>query len=178
METMDLISQNQSLEKKDQGSEAISYKEIQFLVFECAENFYGIDILKITEILKPVPVTRLPNAEDFVLGVINLRGNIVPVLDVKKILKNEYTELNSFNRIIVCNIFNKQLGLLVDKVLEVVTLREDQIEGGEVKNFSDNYIEGVGRTKERLFLIFNLPLLMEQYKPKELKSELKQLELE
>jgi purine-binding chemotaxis protein CheW len=52
--------------------------------------------------------------------------------------------------------------------LEVVTLREDQIEGGEIKNFSENYIEGVGRSKDKLFLIFNLPLLVEQYKPKEL----------
>jgi purine-binding chemotaxis protein CheW len=138
------------------------------LVFESANNLYGIDILKITEILKPVQVTRLPNAENFVLGVINLRGNIVPVIDIRKILKNEYTELTNLSRIIVSNIYNKNLGLLVERVLEVVTLREDQIEGGEIKNFSENYIEGVGRSKDKLFLIFNLPLLVEQYKPKEL----------
>lgn len=67
---------------------------------------------------------------------------------------------------------------MVEKVLEVVTLREDQIEGGEVRNFSDNYIEGVGRSRDKLFLIFNLPLLVEQYKQKENKKikELKTLE--
>ena len=152
----------------DKESENRQFRETQFLVFESANNLYGIDILKITEILKPVQVTRLPNAENFVLGVINLRGNIVPVIDIRKILKNEYTELTNFSRIIVSNIYNKNLGLLVEKVLEVVTLREDQIEGGEIKNFSENYIEGVGRNKDKLFLIFNLPLLVEQYKPKEL----------
>ncbi|MCX7811513.1 MAG: chemotaxis protein CheW [Leptospiraceae bacterium] len=152
----------------DKESENRQFRETQFLVFESANNLYGIDILKITEILKPVQVTRLPNAENFVLGVINLRGNIVPVIDIRKILKNEYTELTNFSRIIVSNIYNKNLGLLVERVLEVVTLREDQIEGGEIKNFSENYIEGVGRSKDKLFLIFNLPLLVEQYKPKEL----------
>ncbi len=152
----------------DKESEIRQFRETQFLIFESANNLYGIDILKITEILKPVQVTRLPNAENFVLGVINLRGNIVPVIDVRKILKNEYTELTNFSRIVVSNIYNKNLGLLVEKVLEVVTLREDQIEGGEIKNFSENYIEGVGRSKDKLFLIFNLPLLVEQYKPKEL----------
>jgi purine-binding chemotaxis protein CheW len=152
----------------DKESENRQFRETQFLVFESANNLYGIDILKITEILKPVQVTRLPNAENFVLGVINLRGNIVPVIDIRKILKNEYTELTNLSRIIVSNIYNKNLGLLVERVLEVVTLREDQIEGGEIKNFSENYIEGVGRSKDKLFLIFNLPLLVEQYKPKEL----------
>jgi len=153
-------------------------KEIQFLVFESANNIYGIDILKITEILKPVPATRLPNAENFVLGVINLRGNIVPVLDIKKILKNEYTDLTNFTRIVVCNIYNKNLGLLVERVLEVVTLREDQIEGGEIKNFSENYIQGIGRSKDKLFLIFNLPLLVEQYKSKDNLKELNYTEME
>jgi purine-binding chemotaxis protein CheW len=152
----------------DKESENRQFRETQFLVFESANNLYGIDILKITEILKPVQVTRLPNAENFVLGVINLRGNIVPVIDIRKILKNEYTELTNLSRIIVSNIYNKNLGLLVERVLEVVTLREDQIEGGEIKNFSENYIEGVGRSKDKLFLIFNLPLLVQQYKPKEL----------
>jgi len=150
----------------DKESENRQFRETQFLVFESANNLYGIDILKITEILKPVQVTRLPNAENFVLGVINLRGNIVPVIDIRKILKNEYTELTNLSRIIVSNIYNKNLGLLVERVLEVVTLREDQIEGGEIKNFSENYIEGVGRSKDKLFLIFNLPLLVQQYKPK------------
>jgi purine-binding chemotaxis protein CheW len=152
----------------DKESENRQFRETQFLVFESANNLYGIDILKITEILKPVQVTRLPNAENFVLGVINLRGNIVPVIDIRKILKNEYTELTNLSRIIVSNIYNKNLGLLVERVLEVVTLREDQIEGGEIKNFSENYIEGVGRSKDKLFLIFNLPLLVQQYKPKDL----------
>lgn len=152
-------------------------KEIQFLVFESANNFYGIDILKINEILKPVPVTRLPNSEEFVLGVINLRGNIVPVIDVRKILIHHFTELTNTSRIIVCNIFNKNIGILVERVMEVVSLKEDQIEGGELRNFSNNYIEGIGRSNDKLFLIFNLPLLVQQYnQQKEIKQEIKSLE--
>ncbi|MFN3605415.1 MAG: chemotaxis protein CheW, partial [Leptonema sp. (in: bacteria)] len=122
-------------------------------------------ILKVNEILKPVLVTRLPNAENFVLGVINLRGNIVPVIDIKKILKNCYTELTNFSRIVVCNVNQKLIGLLVDKVLEVKTLKASEIEGREVRNFSDNYVEGIGKINNKFFLVFNLPLLLNQYQP-------------
>lgn len=136
--------------------------EIQYLLFESANSVYGLNILKINEILKPVVVTRLPNAEDFVLGVMNLRGNIVPVFDIKKIIKNDYTEITNFSRIIVCNINQKLFGLLVDRVLEVAILKENEIEGEEVKNFSNDYIEGIGKSKNKFFLVFNLPLLLNQ----------------
>ncbi len=151
----------------DSNNQEEYFNEKQYLIFETAGNNYGIDILKIGEILKPVKVTRLPNAEVEVLGVINLRGNIVPVIDVRKVLIKEYTKLTNFSRIIVCNIYNKNLGLLVEKVVEVQNLREDQLEGIEVKNFSQNYIEGVGRGKDKIFLIFNLPLLIQDYGKKE-----------
>ncbi len=136
--------------------------EVQYLLFESSNNIYGINILKINEILKPVEVTRLPNAEDFVLGVMNLRGNIVPVFDIKKILKDEYTEITNTTRIIVCNVNQKLFGLLVDKVLEVVILKANEIEGEEVKSFSNDYVEGIGKSKNKFFLIFNLPLLLRQ----------------
>lgn len=154
-----------NLEDQTIESKQIEEKEIQYLLFESADSLYGLDILKINEILKPVLVTRLPNAENFVLGVINLRGNIVPIIDIRKILKNEYTELTNFSRIIVCNVNQKLLGLLVEKVMEVVTIKNTDIEGEEVKNFSEQYIQGIGKTKNKFFLLFNLPLLIHQYQP-------------
>lgn len=154
-----------NLEEQTKDKTQLDEKEIQYLLFESAGNLYGLDILKINEILKPVLVTRLPNTENFVLGVINLRGNIVPIIDIKKILKNEYSELTNFSRIIVCNVSQKLLGLLVDRVMEVVTIKNTDIEGEEVKNFSDQYIEGIGKTKNKFFLLFNLPLLINQYQP-------------
>lgn len=153
---LNIASWNQTdLETED----ASVQNEVQFLVFRCGTGLYGVDLLKIHEILKPLPVTRLPNVDPEVLGVINLRGNIIPVLDVLKTLRNEYTELSSTSRIIVCSVNERSMGLLVDAVAEVVALNEASIEGAELRGFSQDYLSGVGRTKEFIFLIFNLPLL-------------------
>jgi purine-binding chemotaxis protein CheW len=137
----------------------VTEPEVQFLVFRCGTGLYGIDLLKIHEILKPLPVTRLPNVEEEILGVINLRGNIIPVLDVMKTLRNEYAELTPSSRIVVCSVKEKSIGLLVDAVVEVVSLKESAIEGAELKGFSQDYLSGVGRTSNFIFLIFNLALL-------------------
>lgn len=147
------------IDAEDDSEVAVERKEVQFLVFRCGTGLYGVDLLKIHEILKPLPVTRLPNVDEEVLGVINLRGNIIPVLDVLKTLRDEYSALSSTSRIIVCSVNDKSMGLLVDGVVEVVSLLESSIEGAELRGFSQEYLSGVGRTKDFIFLIFNLPLL-------------------
>ncbi|WP_078123517.1 chemotaxis protein CheW [Leptonema illini] len=143
----------------DETEAVVAEAEVQFLVFLCGSGLYGVDLLKIHEILKPLPVTRLPNVEEEVLGVINLRGNIIPVLDVLKTLRHEYAELHPTSRIVVCSVNDKSMGLLVDAVVEVVSLKESSIEGAELRGFSQEYLSGVGRTSDFIFLIFNLALL-------------------
>src|SRR5512135_2509189 len=110
------------IDAEDDSEVAVERKEVQFLVFRCGSGLYGVDLLKIHEILKPLPVTRLPNVDPEVLGVINLRGNIIPVLDILKTLRNEYTQLSATSRIVVCSVSERSMGLLVDSVVEVVTL--------------------------------------------------------
>lgn len=132
---------------------------VQFLVFESREGVYGINILETHEILKPVPVTRLPNVEPEVLGVINLRGNIIPVIDIQKKFSDEYCEIKDTSRIVVCTYASKHLGLLVDRIVEVASISEDNIEGVEVRGLSNQYLKGVGRSSDKIFLIFNLEIL-------------------
>lgn len=132
---------------------------VQFLVFQSRDGVYGINILETHEILKPVQVTRLPNVEPEVLGVINLRGNIIPVIDVQKKFSDQYSEITDTSRIVVCTYATKHLGLLVDRVVEVASISEENIEGVEVRGLSNQYLKGVGRSADRIFLIFNLEIL-------------------
>lgn len=128
----------------------------QFLTFAVSEGEYGIDILETHEILKPQAITRLPNVQEEVLGVINLRGNIIPIVDLNKKFQEDFTVLDAQTRIVVVNYHGKYSGLLVDRVLEVARVPEDGVEAAEVRGLSNEYISGVGRSDERLFLILNL----------------------
>ncbi|MEQ8351000.1 MAG: chemotaxis protein CheW [Leptospiraceae bacterium] len=140
-------------------SEESLVEKLQFLVFQSGNGLYGVNILETHEILKPVNVTRLPNVESEVLGVINLRGNIIPVVDILKKFSDDYAEIKDTTRIVVCTWQNKNLGLLVDRVVEVASVAEEDIESPEVKGLSNHYLKGVGRSSERIFLIFNLAIL-------------------
>ena len=142
------------------GSEAEETGELthQYLTFAVAGGEYGIDILDTHEILKPVPVTRLPNVEDDVLGVINLRGNIIPIIDLNRKFRDEFCELELQSRIVVVFYKGKYTGLLVDRVLEVAQVPDSGLEGAGVRGLSNEYIQGVGRSDQRLFLILNLDI--------------------
>ncbi len=139
--------------------EKSTVERLQFLVFQAGNGFFGINIIETHEILKPVTVTRLPNVESDVLGVINLRGNIIPVIDVNKKFQNRYSDITPTTRIVVCAFQGKFMGLLVDRVVEVARIAADEIEGTEVRGLSRQYVRGVGRSDTRLFLILNLEVL-------------------
>jgi purine-binding chemotaxis protein CheW len=140
---------------------------LQFLVFQCGKGNFGVNIIETHEILKPVVITRLPNVEDEILGVINLRGNIIPVVDVNRKFSGKHTELSNASRIVVCAYQGKFMGLLVDRIMEVARISSASIEGGEIKGFSNQYVKGVGRSEQRLFLILNLDVLTGSQRKKE-----------
>lgn len=146
--------------RSDEDDKDISVEKIQFLVLQSGNGYYGINIVETHEILKPVTVTRLPNVEPEVLGVLNLRGNIIPVIDMNKKFAGRYTELTNLSRVVVCAYQGKYMGLIVDRVVEVARIEKDSIEGTEVRGLSNQYVRGVGRTENRLFLILNLSVLI------------------
>lgn len=132
----------------------------QFLTFDAAGGYYAVDILETHEILKPAPVTRTPNVEEEMLGVINLRGNIIPIIDLNRKFRARFTELDVASRIVVVNHGGKFSGLLVDRVAEVARVPESAIEAGEVRGLSNEYIQSVGRANGKIFLILNLSQLL------------------
>lgn len=151
---------NLALSRAEHGDGDESSDKLQFLVYQAGNGYYGLNIIETHEILKPVPVTRLPNVEDEILGVINLRGNIIPVIDVNKKFLGKHAVLSNSSRIVVCAYKGKYMGLLVDRIVEVARIADEDIEASELKGMSKQYVKGVGRSDNRLFLILNLSVLI------------------
>ncbi len=158
----DLITRiSSALARKHEAGDGAAPR-LQYLVFGVAGGMYGVNILETHEILRPTVITRLPNVEEEILGVINLRGNIIPVIDLNKKFGEEYTELTELARVVVCRQTGKFFGILVDRVIEVASILESELEWKEVRSLSSEFVGGVGRSEKNLFLVLNLPALLQQ----------------
>lgn len=119
---------------------------------------YGIDILSIHEILKVIDVARLPNTPPFIKGVINLRGNVIPVVNVRKRFGYKESKITDESRIIVVGVQGKLIGLLVDIVFQVfrIPLKDIDTPSELIEGVSAEFIQGVARMKDRLIVILKL----------------------
>jgi len=142
---------------------AIRSEERKYLVFRINDEEYGADIQKITTIIeKNMPITRVPKTPDYITGVINLRGDIIPIMDLRKKFNLPEIEDTENTRIIIIHIDEILIGLIVDSVAEVVNLSEESVEG--ISNFSTSlstdYIFGVGKVGGRIITILDLENLI------------------
>ncbi len=131
---------------------------IQLVSFLLDDVEYGIDILAVHEILRISDVTRLPNTPSYIRGVINLRGNVIPVVDVRERFGLKRAKLTDLSRIIVVEIGEKLVGLLVDIVHQVVRMQEKNIDPPSelIEGISNEFINGIGHLSSRLIVILNL----------------------
>jgi len=140
-------------EKKD-------VNEKQYLTFDIEEETYGLFLKDSKEIIKTPKITNVPNTADHIIGVINLRGQVVPVVNLKKKLNLNKGEDESFKekKIIVTNIKDIIIGVLVDNVREVVTLNVDNIEEmtDSRRGLKEDFIEGVVNYDNDLLVIINV----------------------
>ncbi|EQA38660.1 CheW-like protein [Leptospira inadai serovar Lyme str. 10] len=156
-----------AIEKLNPAEDVQAGKELEglkeFLTFEVDKELFGIDILHIHEILKPVPITRIPNVEGFILGVINLRGEIIPIMDLKELFGLGFCDILPSTRIIVVVNGEKRGGLLVDSVKQVVKIHRDKISeaGAELSVSYSELIESVSQYEETLVLNLNLSKLID-----------------
>ncbi|MGI9953334.1 chemotaxis protein CheW [Moorellaceae bacterium AZ2] len=133
----------------------------QLVVFDLAGELYGLDIFDVREIIKDTPVTKIPRAPDFVEGVVNLRGKLIPVIDLKKRFGLEKGERTKEARIIIADISEQEAGLVVDSVKEVATVDESSIEPAPaVTTVNAAFVEGLARTDDKLIIIIKLDLLL------------------
>ncbi len=133
-------------------------KILQLVTFKLDNEEFGVDILKVQEINKMIDITRIPNAPAYVEGVINLRGKIIPIVDLRKRLGFESRASDKSTRIIVVELDGMVLGFIVDSVSEVLRISENTVEPPPalVSGIESEYIEGVGKLENRLLILLEL----------------------
>lgn len=134
---------------------------LQLVTFKIENEEFGIDILKVQEINKMMTITKVPNAPESVKGVINLRGKIIPVVDLRKKLGFPERPHDKSTRIIVVECDSLIIGFVVDSVSEVLRITRNTVEPPPpiVSGISSEFIEGIGRLSDRLFILLNLKKL-------------------
>ncbi|WP_091722265.1 MULTISPECIES: chemotaxis protein CheW [unclassified Roseateles] len=135
----------------------------EYLTFRLGQEEYGIDILKVQEIRSYEQPTRIANAPDFIKGVVNLRGVIVPIVDLRLKLGCATAEYNSFTVVIVLNVKNRVVGAVVDSVSDVLELNRDVIRPApELSSSAVNtsFIMGIGAVAERMLILIDIEGLM------------------
>lgn len=142
-------------EKKAKG-------ELQVVSFNLGNEEFGVDILMVQEINRMLNITKLPQSPEFVEGVINLRGRVIPVINLRKRFGLPAKENDKQTRIVVVNIQSKILGLIVDSVSEVLRLPTDTIEPAPpmVSGSESEYIRGVGKLGDKLLILLDLNKLL------------------
>lgn len=134
----------------------------EYLAFTLGREEYGIDILRVQEIRGYEPVTRIANAPDFIKGVVNLRGTIIPVVDMRIKFDLGTPTYDEFTVVIVLNIAGRIVGMVVDSVSDVTTLSPEQVkpapEIGTV--FDTAYLIGLGTIDERMLILVDIDKLM------------------
>lgn len=134
----------------------------QFVVFKLGQEEYAVDIMQVNTIERMMPITRVPKAPEFVEGVINLRGEIIPVIDLKKRFGIPSGEITADTRIIIVMLDDLTVGMIVDSASEVVQLPQESIEPppSVAGNVSSEFLEGVGKLGDRLLIILNLEKIL------------------
>ena len=134
----------------------------EFLTFRLGAEEYGIDILKVQEIRSYEQPTRIANAPEFIKGVVNLRGVIVPIVDLRVKLACPSAEYNSFTVVIVLNVRGRVVGAVVDSVSDVLELAAGTIKPAPEMHTSvdTSFITGIGSINERMLILMDIEALM------------------
>ncbi len=152
-----------SNDETEQQAEAVAEGPTQeYLTFQLGGEEYGVDILKVQEIRSYDTVTRLPESPDYIKGVINLRGTIVPVVDMRLKLKLGEAQYDKHTVMIILNVGEKVIGMVVDGVSDVITLAASQVRPPpEFAGVMDTrYITGLGAIEERMLILVDIDQLM------------------
>lgn len=154
------------------GSVAVGDRERQLVIFQLAREIYGLDINWVREIITLREITRVPGAPDFVEGVINLRGHVIPVIDLRKRFGLEVSVDPRRTRIVVVDVPPHTLGLVVDAVTEVLRIAESVVEpaGNILAGIDIAFISGVAKLERRLIILLDLQRLLQAAEVKALEQ--------
>ncbi|MFW5962522.1 MAG: chemotaxis protein CheW [bacterium] len=152
---------HQEIKEQEQGN--IKGSETQYIVFRVGKEEYGIELQHSREIIKLTKITHVPYMDEYVLGVINLRGQIVPLIDLRKRMGFEVRgDFTRETRVIIVDFEGLLMGLLVDEVKEVMWIKDNRLE--EMKkteqNIAKKYLKTVAKLGKRLIVLMDLKELL------------------
>lgn len=135
---------------------------LQLVSFNIGREEFGVDILKVQEINRMITITKIPNSPEFVEGVINLRGRVIPVVDLRIRLGLNKIEYGKNTRIIVVEIESKTIGFIVDSVSEVLRIPKSVTEPPPmvVAGIKSDYITAIGKLEDRLLILLDLEKIL------------------
>ena len=145
-----------------QSAEVAATGAREYLTFRLDQEEYGIDILKVQEIRGYEPPTRIAHAPEFIKGVVNLRGTIVPIVDMRLKFNCSKADYNSFTVVIILNLRNRVVGIVVDSVSDVMELPADAVRPApDIESAIDSgCILGLGSVGERMLILLDIEKLM------------------
>jgi purine-binding chemotaxis protein CheW len=154
---IDLIRNLSNIEERSDEL-VLSEQDRQWLTFFLQGEEYAMDIETVNEIIKPREITDIPRVPDFILGIVSLRGIVVPVYDLARRLNLGEVEVGPQSRIIVCHHGDGLIGLLVDSIAQVVRLNERKIEAppAMLSGLDREFIAGIGRFQGRMLILLQL----------------------
>ncbi|WP_028575893.1 chemotaxis protein CheW [Desulfonatronovibrio hydrogenovorans] len=135
---------------------------LQLVTFKVGEEEFGIEIFSVKEIIRMLDITKVPRAPDFVEGVVNLRGRVIPIIDLRRRFGLEPAERDKNTRIVVIEMEGMSVGFVVDAVSEVLRIPADTVEPPPpvVAGIDAEYISGVGKLESRLLIMLDLDKLL------------------
>jgi len=159
---MSLLNQEEILEEQEDTQHG------RFLTFALGDEVFGIEIRYVTEIIGMQPVTKLPEVPDFIKGIINLRGKIIPVIDVRLKFKKNAVEYNDRTCIIVIETSDLCVGLIVDNVAEVIAIEDENIvpPPDSRSGVQNRYISGIGKVGNEVKLLLDCEMLFKEEEAK------------
>jgi len=144
------------------GTPGTASESLEFLAFYLGDEEYGVDIQKVNELRRYEKVTKIANTPDFIKGVINLRGTIVPIIDMRIRFNLGVPSYNDFTVVVILNVHNRVVGVVVDSVSDVVTLSCDQIKSPPKMDsaIDSDYLIGLGMLDKRILILADIDKLM------------------
>jgi purine-binding chemotaxis protein CheW len=147
--------------KSNDNLDTVDEEKIQYIVVKIGDEQYGLDISSVDNIVRMQSITRVPKTPDYYVGVINLRGEVVPVMSARRKMFLGEDVITKSSRIIILKLDLQGLvGILVDEVKEVIALGEDEIDR-TAKKSADTYINGIGKNGDELISIFEISAIVD-----------------
>jgi len=135
---------------------------LQWVTFKLAGETYGINVMQVQEVLRYTEIAPVPGSSNYVLGIVNLRGNVVTVIDTRERFKLPATDITDNTRIVIVEADGHVVGILVDAVAEVVYLRQSEVETtpNVGNDESSKFIQGVCHKNDELLILIDLDKLL------------------